>query len=277
MIPSANIVPALGPPMFSIWIVTSTGKSNVGSRSTPISARPLPSSVVTTWTVCALPPRVMPSETVAPGSIASISVDSAEKLVTSVPSTEVMTSPFSSTPCAPLPCHHPADRQRRGHLVAELLQGRDGGVLLRGGHLGLALLGDLLLGLVRREERLDRHHGVGRRHPAAQHVGQRHRVAGPARGRHRGQPQLAGGRVGLRAADLDQGLAVVLAERVQRRAGCGDRVRQRQRDGDREQQRQRHRRHAQHDRPRGGGAAAPGRRRHRAAGGRTGRRRAGAG
>ncbi len=216
----------------------------------------------------------MPSETVAPGSIASISVDSAEKLVTSVPSTDVMTSPFSSTPCAPLPVTTPPTVSVGGHRVAELLQGRDGGVLLGGGHLGLALLGDLLLGLVRREERLDRHHGVGRRRPAAHHVGQRHRVAGPARGRHRGQPQLAGRRVGLRAADLDQGLAAVLAERVQRRAGRGDRVRQRQRDGDREQQRQRHRRHAQHDRPRGGGSAAPGRRRHRAAGGRTGRRRA---
>ena len=40
MMPSANIVPALGPPMSSMLIVTSTGMSNVGSMKTPICAPP---------------------------------------------------------------------------------------------------------------------------------------------------------------------------------------------------------------------------------------------
>ncbi|CPU67255.1 Uncharacterised protein [Mycobacteroides abscessus] len=100
-IPSANIVPALGPPMSSIWISTSTGKSNAGSMNTPSSAVSPPSVVATVRSVSALS-RCTRSVTSSPGSTAARPSMRSWYVRTGAPSSATMTSPGSTTPSDPL-------------------------------------------------------------------------------------------------------------------------------------------------------------------------------
>ena len=56
MMPSANIMPALGPPMSPTLIFTVNGNLYCSMISTPMTARP-PDSLVPTWSVLAWPFR----------------------------------------------------------------------------------------------------------------------------------------------------------------------------------------------------------------------------
>ena len=103
MIPSANIIPALGPPTWSSWKSTFRGKSYWATRYTPSCQRCESWSRVSfTCSVTVLPSRR--TTTSAPRSPAASSCSrSCAREVTSVPFTETIRSPARSAPSAAPP------------------------------------------------------------------------------------------------------------------------------------------------------------------------------
>jgi hypothetical protein len=108
MIPSANIVPALGPPMSLIRIFTSTGSVKVGSTSTPIRLRPWSSPVVLTGRSIGVPARSTCSVSGLPGGIASTARLRSENEPSVALFSPTRTSPTCTTPRAPVPSAVPA-------------------------------------------------------------------------------------------------------------------------------------------------------------------------
>ncbi len=126
------------------------------------------------------------------------------------------------------------DLDGRRDVVPELAQRRRDRGVLRGHHVDLALLAVLLLGGVRRV------HGVVGVHRVVgvQPVGHQREQVEPrlgCRDQHGGHPELAGVAVHLVAGDLDDLLAVGLAEDVERLARLVGDVRHRPEHGPRDQ------------------------------------------
>ncbi len=105
--PRANIIPALGPPTSSIWIVTSNGNSYRGSIRTPSSVCPWGPSSVRTATSSSSPSRTTPTATGSPGSTScSTSRSSGRSSIGVLPADET-TSPSRSCASASEPALNP--------------------------------------------------------------------------------------------------------------------------------------------------------------------------
>ena len=204
--PSANIMPALGPPTLSSWIVDVEREVVVHAHADAEHRRAVAVDRGSTSTVCSAPSRTMQRSTPGhPCRARRTASRSSATAFTSVPSSETMTSPSSMTPSAGESSSSATTSTSRGNVVAELGERRRDRVLLRVDHRRLFCCVALFVGDARREDGLDREDrpccGRTTRASTSSQTGVCARVPDD---RHGEQVELAVGRVGRLVGDLDE-------------------------------------------------------------------------
>ena len=170
----------------------------------------------------------------SPGLVALSSAVNWSRLATGLPLTASMASPRCSLPTDGPGSLTVLHRHRR--RVLQVAQRRVLCAVLGAFEVGVVGLVDLVLRLVGRIDQVARNQLLAARHPQGQRLPEGQVVAL----RHRGHVQMPRRRMDLGALDVDDLLAVDLAERVERRAGTQRHIRHRHQ---RQQHPERHDRH----------------------------------